>query len=391
MIEIRSDLVAPRPNRVLVNLAAVRSNVEAVIEAIRPAAVIATVKANAYGHGALSVARAAADAGAIGAATGDFATAQGLRATGFAGVLLVFPGPCFGANELDTAADSQIILTVQDSETARSWGSMPGQPVDVFIKIALGLERLGVLSEETPRLAEQVGSARRLHLVGMLGHLHAPPNASDAYVQWQLDRFSRAMDLMQEARMLPPIRVVASSAALRRRERIRFDSRLTAFDPGAILLGLGPRTGELGRSIRRALVQISSRLLQVRPVVRGDFVDAAPFEIRPHMRIGVLPMGRADGIGAVHAGRVLIRGQSAPILNIWTEHTVVDLTDIPSARDGDEAVLYGGQGSAEITMSEVLHVHPGLQEADLAMSLSPSVIRENVELPLARVPPAERK
>jgi alanine racemase len=87
-------------------------------------------------------------------------------------------------------------------------------------------------------------------------------------------------------------------------------------------------------------------------------------------------MGQADGLSAVHAGRVLVRGANSRVLALWSEHTAVDLTDIPAAAAGDEVVIYGRQGEAVITMQEVLALHPDSRELNIAMDLAPSVNRE---------------
>jgi alanine racemase len=365
-----------RPNRAVVDLAAIRANTRAVIEAVRPAAVIAAVKADAYGYGAVAVAHAAAEAGAIGTATGDFESALALRASGLQGLVLVFPGAELGSADLDKAAAAGITLAVHDADTLEAWASTPHRPLDVFMKIALGLERLGIDGEQAAVAAQRIESCGRLRLGGLLGHLHAPATVSDPYVQWQLDRFSRAMDGLERAGLLPRIRVVAATGALLRRAGLRFDARLNAVDPGSLLLGMRGLDGEFRNKVRSALVRISSRILQVRSVSRDEFADTAPFPIRPSMRLGVLPMGRADGFSAIHAGRVLVRERSAPVLRIWTEHAAIDLTDNPEARAGDEAVLYGTQGAATITMDDFLKMHGDGWAHDLTMLLAPSVRRE---------------
>ena len=371
-------LGSTRLNRAVIDLGAVRENVSAIVQAMEPVSVIATVKANAYGHGAMAIARTAVEAGAIGAATGDLESALRLRSSGVTGILLVFPGPTLSPSDLDQACQASLALTVQNTETVETWAATGGRPIEVFLKVALGLERLGVTPEEIPSLAAQINAAGRLRCAGVIGHLHAAPAVSDSYVQWQLDRFSTALDGLEHTGLLPATRVVASTRALLRSEHLRFDRRLTAVDPGALLLGVGVRDTWIGNRIRPALVAITSRLLQVRSLSRDKFIDSAPFRIRPNMRLGVLPIGRADGFGAIHAGRVLVRGRAAAILAIWTEHTAIDLTDIPSASTGDEAVLYGAQESDEITMEEILRTHPSSQELDVALSLSPSILREYV-------------
>jgi alanine racemase len=93
------------------------------------------------------------------------------------------------------------------------------------------------------------------------------------------------------------------------------------------------------------------------------------------MRLGVIPVGLADGMAWLHAGRVLVRGQAAPIVtgpNL--EHTRIDLTGVPDARVGDEAVIIGRQGDAEITVAEVAKRH-GLGLHHVATTVGPRVTR----------------
>jgi alanine racemase len=364
-----------RPNKAVVNLAAVRFNTRTVLRSVEPAAVLAAVKADAYGHGALEVARAAVDAGAIGAATGDLETALRLRAGGIGGLILVFPGPVLAVADLRAAAAARVTLTAHDAATAEYWSTSCPAPLEVFIKLSLGLERLGVPPDEVPAIAEQVRSSTRLTLTGVLGHLHAPSDASTEYVQWQLDRFSLALDSLAAGAPLVH-RIVAASAALRRQAVLRFDRRLTAVDPGSILLGSAPPEDGLLSEVRPALEQITSQLVQVRRVSRAAYADDGPFPISPGMRVGILPIGRADGLPSVGAGHVLVGERRARILRIWTEHTAVDLTDQPSAAPGQEAVLFGTQGGSAITIDDVAAHNPGTSTAiDLGVSLRNSVPR----------------
>ena len=365
-----------RPNKAVVNLGAVRFNTRAVLRCVEPVAVLAAVKADAYGHGALEVARVAVDAGAIGAATGDLETALRLRASGIGGMILVFPGPVLTVADLRAAAAASVTLTVHDAATAEYWSKSCPAPLEVFIKLSLGLERLGVPPGEVPAIAEQVRSSACLTLTGVLGHLHAPSDASTAYVQWQLDRFGLALDSLAAAGVAVVHRIVAASAALRRQGALRFDRRLTAVDPGSILLGSAPPEDGLLSEVRPALEQITSQLVQVRHVSRAAYPDDGPFPIGPDMRVGILPIGRADGLPSIGAGHVLVGERRARILRIWTEHTAIDLTDLPSAAPGQEAVLFGAQGGSAITIGDIAAHNPGTSTIiDLGVSLRNSVPR----------------
>jgi len=110
-------------------------------------------------------------------------------------------------------------------------------------------------------------------------------------------------------------------------------------------------------------------------VPRERFADKAPFPVTAPMRLGVIPMGSADGLNWLHAGRVLVRGRSVPIVSAPSlEHTRVDLTAVPEASIGDEVVIIGRQGESEITMAEVAKRH-GLGLHHVATTVGPRVTR----------------
>ena len=368
-----------RPNEAVINLDAVRFNTAAVLRSVQPAAVLAAVKADAYGHGALEVARAAMAAGAIGAATGDIETALRLREASLGGMILVFPGPVPTVADLRAAAGAGVTLTAHDAATAANWSKSCPAPLNVFIKISLGLERLGVYPEEAPSIAQQLQSSDLLTFTGVFGHLHAPIDASTEYVQWQLDRFGLALDSLAASGPLPAHRIVAASSALRRQSGLHFDDRLTAVDPGSILLGSGPPGHGSLSQVRPALEEISSQLVQVRRVSRASYGDDGPFPISPGRRVGILPIGRADGLPCIGAGHVLVGGRPARILRIWTEHTAIDLTDLPSAEPGEEAVLFGAQGGSTITVGDVAAANPDSNSTvDIGVNLRSSVLRSYI-------------
>jgi alanine racemase len=124
---------------------------------------------------------------------------------------------------------------------------------------------------------------------------------------------------------------------------------------GIALDGDGPRAAPL-RPVLRAL---KSRLVEVKDIQpRERFATHAPFPVATPMRFGVIPLGAADGLGQLHAGRVLVRGRSAALLaSPSLEHTRIDLSEAPEARVGDEVVVIGRQGGAEISPAEVAARH----------------------------------
>jgi alanine racemase len=131
---------------------------------------------------------------------------------------------------------------------------------------------------------------------------------------------------------------------------------LNAVDPGRMLYGVAyPGDGARGAALRPALAALKTRLIEVKALEpRARFAEHAPFPVTAPMRLGVMPLGAADGLLQLHAGRVLVRGRFVPILGGPSlEHTRVDLTGVPEAQVGDEVVVIGRQGGAEIPLGEV--------------------------------------
>ncbi|PYN55555.1 MAG: hypothetical protein DMD94_11125 [Candidatus Rokuibacteriota bacterium] len=128
--------------------------------------------------------------------------------------------------------------------------------------------------------------------------------------------------------------------------------------------------------LRPTLRALTTRVIALKELTpRERFAELAPFPVTAPMRLGVIPMGSADGLLWLNAGRVLVRGRAVPILtgpNL--EHTRIDLTQLPDARVGDEVVIIGRQGDAEITIAEVARRH-GLGPHHVATTVGPRVTR----------------
>src|SRR5262249_58517497 len=126
---------------------------------------------------------------------------------------------------------------------------------------------------------------------------------------------------------------------------------LNAVDPGRMLYGVIMPGETPPVPIRPTFRALTSRVISLKELTpRERFADHAPFPVKAPMRLGVIPIGSADGLSWLHAGRVLVRGRAVPIVSGPSlEHTRIDLTEVPDARIGDEVVIIGRQGGAEVT------------------------------------------
>jgi alanine racemase len=308
--------------------------------------------------------------GADALAVADLTEGIRLRRRGITAPILVYP------NSLPEAAPAAIahalIPTLVDLDAARAYATAAPESCDVFVKVDVGLERLGVPAEQAVKTVAAMLELPRLRLAGLCAHPHVPAGADPAYAEWQLGRFTAVVDELEARGVRVPIRLLASSPFV-----LRFpQTYLNAVDPGRMLYGItfpGETSPVPLRPTLRALITRLIALKELAP--RERFAELAPFPVTAPMRLGVIPVGSADGLTWLHAGRVLVRGHAVPILaGPSLEHTRIDLTQVPDAQVGDEVVIIGRQGNAEITSAEVARRH-GLGLHHVATTVGPRVAR----------------
>ena len=335
----------------------------------------AVVKAGGYGFGSAEIGRVFAESGADALAVADLADGLRLRRLGLTLPILVYPNALPDAARDILAAG--LIPTLTNIDAVRAYEEAAGSsdgiaPVDVFVKVDVGLERLGVPADQAVKFLLDVHQRTRLRLAGVCTHLNVPARANTAYIQWQFDRFTAVLDALAAQGVHIPVRLAASSPLV-----IGYPHMyLNAADPGRMLYGIDREDRQSNIPLQPVFRALKSRLCEVKDVAPRDrFAAEAPFPIPHPMRLGVVPIGAGDGFNHLHVGRVLVRGRSVPILaGPSLEHTRVDLTSVPDAAIGDEVVLIGRQGTEEITLDEVGAAH-GLHPLHVALVIGPRVAR----------------
>jgi alanine racemase len=375
----------PRPNRFDVDLGAITHNLAALRHLLPGGTrICAAVKADAYGFGLLPVARTLAAAGVDLLGLVDLRDAVALRRDGITGPILLYGGNLAGERMMRQINAHDLIVTVGDGR-ALAVAERHGHavPTRVFIEIDVGLERLGSPVGEAASLVKAAATSAAISLEGVYTHMHVPkqpgaPGHSGVppYLEWQFGRFANLIDGLHREGYATGISMAASTPVLMLTASMSMD----AVDVGRYLYGIArpgaePSLAELG--LRPAFVSLRSQITSCKRVERADYQDMAPFTIRPGMRVGVVPMGFADGLALLNCGAALVRGVRAPVLgSLSLEHVSLDITGIPGAETGDEVVFIGRQGTDEITQEEVIaRQPPGLPPASLATSVMQTVTR----------------
>jgi alanine racemase len=347
-----------RPTWLEIDLNAIGGNARAIKAIVGPeVAVMATLKADAYGHGALKVARTVLRNGAEWLGVATVSEAVPLRRAGIAAPILVYGYvPPWQARE---AVAHDLRATVYALETAQSLARAAvalGRTARVHVKIDSGMGRLGLRAEDIPAI---VAFVRRLHALpgieieGVYTHFAAADEADQSHARLQLARFNAVLAALEAEGLRPPLRHTANSAATLTLPEARFD----LVRPGIILYGLAPSDDvPLPPEFRPALA-FKTQIAQVKVIPPDEGISYGRTYVTVEAeRVAVLPVGYADGFrrGPANWGHVLIRGQRAPIRGrVCMDQTIVSVQHIPDARAGDEVVLIGAQGEGRITAEEV--------------------------------------
>jgi len=334
-----------------ISLSALRHNLHQVTCRVGPAAILAVVKADAYGHGAVPVARMLLVAGARQLGVATVAEGLELRAAGITAPILVMGGvfpeeiPVLLEGDLTPVLHSRGAIAA----LARFTGSRP-TPLRVHLKVDTGMGRLGLTEEEALDVLTSSWPAT-LQLDGLMSHLARADEPDAAPTEDQLARFRALLNAVKSQGVPVPLAHIAGSAAILRFPASHFDM----VRPGLMLYGYAP--GSIRSADLRPALAWKTRIVQVKRVKPGQAVSYGGTFVAPrHTTLAALPVGYADGYGRglSNRGQVLIGGRPAPVVGrVCMDLTIVDVTDHPPPHPGDEAVLLGEQGSARITADDL--------------------------------------
>lgn len=344
-----------RPTIALISLSAVRNNIIAIREKVGPKCrVMAVVKADAYGHGMIPVAKAAMEAGAawLGIATVDEAVT--LRESGFRTPILIL-GPSFPA-DAETLVSHDISVAVGSLEAARALGRAGlklKKKALVHLKVDTGMGRFGFWWKDLLPLLTGIKKIRGIHLQGCFTHFAVSDVADFKYTKWQNASFRKFLAAAQEAKVNFDLIHAANSGAILQHPDTCYD----LVRAGVMLYGMLPDAETMPTVPIEPVMTLGTRLVEVRTHPKGRFLSyGCTFQTKRKSRIGILPIGYGDGLSRRLSGRgeVLIRGCRAPIVGrVCMDQVLVDVTDIPGACVGDDVLLWGKKGDDVLKVEEV--------------------------------------
>lgn len=344
----------PRPAWVEIDLRRWRGNY-ALIQRDKPSGIqlLAVIKDDAYGHGALTAARVALEAGAEFLAVSTVEEAMTLRDAGISAPVLMIGDR--HESELPWCVAHELTCCVSDYRTVEQLNRLAaraGKRAPIHIEINTGMNRYGAHWSGAIQLAEKILATKTLVLEGALSHFAQSDEKDKTFALLQLSRFQEVLRGFAARGVSVKLRHMCNSGGFLDLPQAHFDMVRI----GILALGVFPSS--VCRRIPgiEPVMTVKARIVAIQHPQTGDHVGYGMRYTAPGpRRIAVLPVGYGDGFPRVYnAGCALIHGRRAPLVgSVAMDALAVDITEIPEAEAGDEAVLMGRQGAGEISAHEI--------------------------------------
>ncbi len=344
-----------RPVWLEINLDAIAHNVKKIRQIVgKNTQIIAVVKANAYGHGAIEVSETLLKNGVTMLGVGVIEEGVVLREAGIKAPILVC-GLTIN-DQLESLVMYNLTATackLKTIQTLSRIASKKKKKVRVHIKIDTGMGRLGIPSEDTLNFVKEIGKMKNIEIEGIFTHFAATNEEDGNYTRKQFEKYKKALLELERERINIPLKHVANSTAILNSSRFH----LNAVRPGIIVYGLfpSPKTKQIVQL--RPAAEFKTKIIFLKEVSAGKSIGyGKTYTTTRPTRIATLPVGYADGYSWLlsNKGEVLVRGERAPIIGrICMDLCMIDVTHIEGVEIGDEVVLWGKQGSGMVSAEEI--------------------------------------
>jgi alanine racemase len=338
-----------------IDTAALRRNMARIVDRIGPdTQVLAVVKADAYGHGAVPVARAlAGEPGLWGFGVGDSNEALELRAGGtelpilILGTIIQEETPQVVSHDLSVCVHSMDRIAALEAESRRQ-----GRRTRVHLQVDTGMGRLGAAPARAMDLARAAAASQWLDLEGVASHV-AAVRSDHPFTAVQLQRLDALLAEMRAESIDPPLVHFANTAAILGGQGL--DRALVR--PGISLYGMLGRDHDPEGLVFEPVMSLRTQVVYLKDVPAGTPVGYNGTHVTVRAtRVATLPVGYNDGLAyrLSNCGRALVRGAMAPIVGaISMDYTTLDVGHIPGVSVGDTVTLIGEDGEHRITIPEL--------------------------------------
>lgn len=303
------------------------------------------VKANAYGHGAIEVAKTVLKQGVQRLGVASLSEGIELRTGGINAPILVLSP--LDSDEVKKAISHQLTLTISSLSHLKNLIAL-NQPVKIHLKIDTGMGRLGIQDEEISQLIEILQTkTTNLELEGIMSHLAQANSDDTSYSYQQFHKFQKVITSLSQAGINIPLKHICNSAGL-----LRFkEMHLNLVRPGIIIYGLYP-TPKVSKMIDlRPAMTFKAKIVQLRKMPAGCGISYdSTYVTDKQTLIATIPVGYADGYNRLLSNKshVVLKGFRAPIVGrVTMDFCMINVSHIPQVEIGDEVILFGKNPSVD--------------------------------------------
>jgi alanine racemase len=320
--------------------------------------VLVTVKADAYGHGYDRISKVLVEEGVdyLGVANViEALQVMQCQDNGGKSIPIMTLGPNL-PDEMDVVIENDLVPIVcseQEAELYSAKAAAAGKELPVHVKIDTGMGRIGIWKEGCVKAVRRICAMENLLVEGIASHFPSADEEDLSFSEQQIEEFNRILSELESMGISIPLRHMANSGALLNLDRSRFNM----VRPGLVIYGEYPSSHARNPIDVKPVLSWKTRVVFLKDAEPGRTISyGRTFTTETPMRIATLSIGYGDGFnrGLSNTGRVLVRGRYAPILGTVTmDQVMVDVTDIPDVKVGDEVVLMGTQGRNSIRASDI--------------------------------------
>lgn len=343
-----------RPTYAEIDLSAIAYNIRAIKKRVHPAQIMAVVKADGYGHGAVPVARVALENGATWLGVALVEEGIELRNAGFLEPILVFSGAI--VDQLSYFFKYNLDITVYTAEIANSLSQLAIQfqkPIRVHVKIDTGMGRVGVAWEDAVNFIKYLAQLEGIQLQGIYSHFATSDERDKAYAKLQHERFITINEILAQQNIRFPIRHIANSGAILDMP----DTYLDLVRPGVMMYGYYPSSETTESITIRPAMTLKSQVIYVKQVPENFSVSyGRKYVTTKPTRIATIPAGYADGYNRLltNKAKITIRGKKFPLVGrVCMDLIMADIGMEDNIEIGDEVILFGKQEQNAFTVTEI--------------------------------------
>ena len=349
---------ALRPAWVEINLNNLDFNIKNIKAKIGDREMIGVIKADAYGHGSVKVAEVLRENGCKTFAVATLHEAVTLREAGAKEEIIILGlTPDMYAS---TIADYDITPVVCNSENAAAFDAAAkaaGKTIKGLLAVDTGMGRIGYLADETDYAIEDVKKIQALDnfkIKGMFSHMSTADAADKTYSHQQEEKYNKFYEALTAAGIDIPFRTLANSASIMELPSVHFD----ACRPGIILYGCYPSDEvDVNQLAIKPVMSVKANIVHLKDVPENFSVGyGRKFISERPSKIATLALGYADGYPRPYSpfGKVLVNGCVALLAgNICMDQCMVDVTDVPDVKVGDEVIIMGTDGKNTILADDI--------------------------------------